>query len=362
MVLNKMYKGMVKPYLFTKDPEDVHENITKIGILLSKHKISRAAVRKMFCYSSPALNTNVAGISFDNPIGLSAGFDKNAKLYNILPDVGFGFAELGSVTGEKCSGNPRPRLFRLPKEKSILVNYGLCNDGCEAISERLKNVKFRIPIGISIAKTNDPLLDTEAGIKDYRKAFITMHPIGSYTTINVSCPNTYGGQTFGHPENLEPLLKTLAKERHIKPVFIKIKPDMNQKQLSEIIKIAENHDWVTGFIISNLTMNREGLKTSKEELDKVSIKGGLSGLPVKQRSNDTLKFVHQNTGKILIGCGGIFEGKDAYEKFKLGASLVQMITGLIYEGPGVVSKVNRELAELIKKDGYKNISEVMPKN
>ncbi|MBI4441721.1 quinone-dependent dihydroorotate dehydrogenase [Candidatus Woesearchaeota archaeon] len=357
-VTDSIYKNVLKPVFFSMDPEDVHNRATRTGVMLSKSPLGRAAIRRLFYYRHHALQTTVAGIHFDNPVGLAAGFDKNARLYDILPDIGFGFAELGSITGEPCAGNPRPRLFRVPQEKSIIVNYGLYNEGCESISQRLAQTPFRIPIGFSVAKTNDPSLDTNAGIKDYIKAYRHMHALGAYTTINVSCPNTSDGQTFGHPENLAPLLQALVKERHEKPIFLKIKPDMNQQQLKEVIAIVEKHDWVTGFIISNLTMHREGLKVSKEELDRMSPKGGLSGLAVQQKSNDCIRFVHKNSSKLIIGCGGIFSGQDAYEKFKAGAVLVQLVTGLIYEGPGIISKINRELVDLLQRDGYSSISEL----
>ncbi len=341
------------------DPEDVHHQMTKAGVILGKSQISLALLRSIFLFQHHALQCKVAGIQFSNPLGLAAGFDKNAELYNILPEIGFGFAELGSVTGEPCAGNPRPRLFRVPKEKSIIVNYGLYNHGAGVIAQRLTHTKFRIPIGFSVAKTNDPSLDTSAGIKDYLKAYRYMHPLGSYTTINVSCPNTSDGQTFCHPQNLAPLLKALADENHNKPIFLKIKPDMDGQLLKEVVEIVNNHNWITGFIISNLTMHRDGLGTPKSVLDQISLKGGLSGLPVQTRSNAAISQVRKHTNKIIIGCGGIFTGKDAYEKIKRGASLLQLITSMIYEGPGVISRINRELVDLIQHDGFGNIAEVV---
>ena len=359
MITDLIYKKILKPLFFMADPEKVHNSATRTGMLLGATPVTRALVRALFTFKHPALETNVAGIHFANPVGLAAGFDKNARLHSILPEVGFGFAELGSMTGEPCAGNPKPRLFRVPAEKSIIVNYGLCSEGCEAIAKRIANTKFRMPVGFSVAKTNDPALDTAAGIADYAKAFRTMHPFGAYTTINVSCPNTSDGQTFGHPQNLAPLLDAIAKEAHVKPIFIKIKPDFSEAELLEVIKIVEKHDWVTGFIISNLTTHRDGLKTGKAELDALSPRGGLSGLPVQKRSNEAISFVHKHSRKIIIGCGGIFSGADAYEKIKRGASLVQLVTGLIYEGPGVVSKINKELVDLIQKDGYGRLADVI---
>ncbi|MEK6839576.1 MAG: quinone-dependent dihydroorotate dehydrogenase, partial [Nanoarchaeota archaeon] len=353
------YTSIIKPVLFKQDPERVHNSITKIGVLLGKTPVTRAILRSMFYFRHHALECQVAGIDFDNPIGLAAGFDKNAQMYNIFPEIGFGFAELGSITGEPCAGNPKPRLFRVPNEKSIIVNYGLCNEGCEVIAERLKDVHFKIPIGLSIARTNNPSLTIEQGIQDYRKAYKTMHPLGSYTTINVSCPNTPDDQAFGNPRNMASLLNVLAKEKHLRPVFVKIKPDYTMSELQEIIDIVEKHEWITGFILTNLTKQREGLATSKKELDKISPKGGLSGLPTQEKSKETLKQVHKRTHKILIGCGGTFTGKDAYDKIKNGASLIQLVTALIYEGPGVISRINKELVNLIQKDGFGSIREVI---
>ncbi len=353
--MTQLYQKIIKPYFFKQDPEKVHNNITRLGKLLGKHSITRAIIRAQFYFEHPSLQTTVAGITFKNPLGLAAGFDKNAQLYDILPEIGFGFTELGSITGEPCAGNPQPRLFRVPQEKSIIVNYGLMNNGCEEISQRLKDKKFQIPIGLSVAKTNDPKLDTIAGVKDYIKAYRHMHPLGTYTTINVSCPNTFDGQTFGHPQNLKLLLNALSKEQHNKPIFIKIKPDFNHAQLLEIIDIVDSHDWITGFIISNLTTNREGLKTTKQQLDALSIKGGLSGLPTQQRSLEAIRFVHQHSKKIIIGCGGIFTGKDAIDKIKAGASLLQLVTAMIYEGPGVVAKIKREMVDILQQENILNI-------
>ncbi len=359
MIIDTVYKRVTKPLLFRIDPETVHNRATKIGVALSSSCIGRSLVRRFCYYRHPALRMTVAGIHFDNPIGLAAGFDKNAQLYNILPEVGFGFAELGSITGEPCAGNPLPRLFRVPQEKSIIVNYGLYNKGCEAISQKLTHAQFRIPFGFSVAKTNDPTLGLEAGIQDYRKAYMHMHPLGAYTTINVSCPNTSDGITYQYPQKLAPLLDALAKEKHTKPVFLKLKSDFSNTELAEIIDTINKHDWVTGVIISNLRTNRDGLQTSKNTLDQLSTKGGLSGLPVQQQSNKAISFVKKRTDKIIIGCGGIFTGRDVYEKLRCGATLVQLVTALIYEGPGVIARINRELVNILQQKGYGNIQEFL---
>lgn len=358
-MIKQLYKHALKPVFFKMDPEDVHNRMTRLGVLLGKISFGRKLTRGLFHFDHPALHNTVAGIDFKNPVGLAAGFDKNAQLYNILPEIGFGHAEFGSITGQPCLGNPRPRLFRLPQEKSILVNYGLYNKGAEAISHRLANIRFNMPVGFSVAKTNDPSLGLEEGIKDYRKAYLHMHPLGNYTTINVSCPNTADGITYQDPHKLAPLLDAIAKEKHSKPIFLKIKSDFTNAELAEVAGIADKHQWVTGFIISNLRTNRKGLNTSKEQIDALSTRGALSGIPVQEQSNKAISFVSKHTNKIIIGCGGIFTGKDAYEKIKSGASLLQLVTALIYEGPSAISEINKELVNLIQQDGYSNIAEVI---
>ena len=241
-MIEQIYKNVLKPIFFKMDPEDVHNRMTRLGVLLGKTALGRGLTSGLFYFDHPALHNTVAGIAFKNPVGLAAGFDKNAQLYKILPEIGFGHAELGSITGQPCLGNPRPRLFRLPKEKSILVNYGLYNKGAEAISHRLANVKFKIPIGFSVAKANDPSLGLEEGIQDYRKAYLHMHPLGAYTTINVSCPNTSDGITYQDPHKLDMLLKAIAKEKHLKPVFLKIKSDFTNAEplCRRALKICES--------------------------------------------------------------------------------------------------------------------------
>ena len=359
MLVDTVYKRIIKPLLFRMDPETVHNRAIRLGAVLGSIGFGRNVVRSLCYYHHPALRVDVAGLQFENPIGLAAGFDKNAQLCNILPEVGFGFAELGSITGEKCAGNPRPRLFRVPQEKSIIVNYGLYNEGCKAISQRVRDVRFRIPIGFSIAKTNDPTLDVEEGIEDYRKAYVHMHPLGAYTTINVSCPNTADGITYQYPQKLAPLLQMLSKEKHTKPIFLKLKSDFLNAELAEIVDVINKYDWVTGMIVSNVRTNRDGLHTSKDELDRLSIKGGLSGLPVQKQSNRAISFVRKRTGKIIIGCGGIFTGQDVYDKLQSGASLVQLVTALIYDGPSVISRINRELMDILKHKGYGSIQEFL---
>ncbi len=347
-----LYKHLLRPIFFVIDPEAVHDFMLFQGRVLASNPITRGLSHLLFGYSNPAIEQDILGIHFKNPIGLSAGFDKNAKLLNIIPYAGFGFEEIGSITGEPCEGNPKPRLWRHKDLKSIRVNYGLMNDGAAAISKRLKGKKFKFPVGISIAKTNnEATCDTEVGIEDYAKAFEAFVKIGDYFTVNLSCPNTFGGQPFTDPKRLDRLLGKLDQIPTQKPVFLKLSPDLSEKELDVLIAVAEKHR-VHGFVCTNLTKNHKFGK------------GGLSGGAVKELSNKQISYVYKKTkgNFVIIGCGGIFSAEDAYEKLKAGASLLQLITGMIYEGPGLISEINRGLVELMKKDGYKNISEIKKQN
>jgi dihydroorotate dehydrogenase len=355
-IIHFLYTRVLKPVFFQFDPEDIHNFFISLGKFLGKHTLMQFCTKKLFDYSSPELEQNILGIHFKNPVGLAAGFDKNAELTHILPAVGFGFLEVGSITGEPCVGNPRPRLWRLLKHQSLLVNYGLKNDGCEVISKRMKNEKFTVPIGISIAKTNSPeFCSIELGIADYIKVYHAFLDIGDYNTINISCPNAYGGLPFTDPARLDLLLSEIQKISCTKPVFLKIPADSKDSEIDAFIELAEKYK-IHGFICTNLLKNRTEIN------DKTIPKtGGISGKLMQTQSDHSISYIFKKTqGKfIIIGVGGISSGEDAYKKIRLGASLVQFITGMIYEGPQVIGAINEKMVQLIKQDGFKNISEAI---
>ncbi|MEK6886323.1 MAG: quinone-dependent dihydroorotate dehydrogenase [Nanoarchaeota archaeon] len=355
----KLYEKLAKPVFFKIDPELTHDLVTYAGIFLGSNIVTKFITNFFFNYKNKALNINIKGINFPNPVGLAAGFDKNAKLVDIMPYTGFGFEEVGSITANPCNGNPKPRVFRLPKDNSIIVNYGLCNDGANIICKRLKNMKFKIPLGISIAKTNDFNIKGNDSVNDYYKSYNSAKNIGDYITINISCPNTGDGRSFEDPVLLELLLKKIKNPK--KPVFLKLSPDLLREKLDKILDLGEKYG-ISGFILTNLTHDRTNLKTSKKYWQ--NKKGGISGLPVKNKSNDILKYVYNKTkGKfILISVGGIFTAEDAYDRIKNGASLVQLITGMIYKGPALIKHINTGLVRLLKEDGYKNIQEAIGTN
>jgi len=369
-IIGFFFRNIVKRIVFRIDPEKIHDHAIIVGQIFGSNIILKKITSFFFDFSDSMLRQKIHGIVFENPIGLAAGFDKNAKIIEIIPRIGFGFEEAGSITNEPCDGNPKPRLWRLLKSKSIVVNNGLNNDGAEVISQKLikrkSSSKFgqisEIPIGISIAKTNSlETVDLERGIKDYINGIKYFLDIGDYLTINISCPNAYGGLPFTDSERLNLLLKEINKLNIKKPVFVKIPPDLPFDVVDEIIELGEKYN-ITGFICSNLSKNRNNPKIVAEDIKKVPEGvGGISGKPTEDMTNNLIAYVYKKTNgkKTIIGCGGISSAKDAYKKIKLGASLLQMITGMIFEGPQVISQINLGLCELLKKDGFKNISEAI---
>ncbi len=340
------------------DPEFVHDQVLQAGKLLGMTAPTRLLTRKVFAFASPMLEQDLLDIHFSNPIGLSAGFDKNAELTDVLPSVGFGFAEVGSITGEPCAGNPKQRLWRLPKSESLLVYYGLKNDGAVAIAKHLRKKQFAIPIGISIAKTNNQACaQREAGIADYAKAYTALADIGAYTTINISCPNTFGGQPFTDPESLDQLLSVIDTIPSRKPIFIKLSPDLGTQLIDKILAVIDRHN-VRGIICSNLTKDHHHPAIKDEGMPSV---GGFSGKVVQELADELIRYVYAKTqGKyVIIGCGGVFTAEDAYKKIKLGSSLIQLITGMIFRGPQLIGELNRGLVDLLKRDGYQHISEAV---
>lgn len=373
------YRHILKPILFQFDPELIHNLFIKIGQILGSHNATHWLIKTLFSYQNDALKQTFWGLEFNNPVGLAAGFDKNGLITKILPAVGFGFVEIGSVTGEPCVGNHGKRLWRLPKSKSLIVYYGLLNNGGEEIAERLKtqllNNTPHLPIGVSLAKTNNQtIITTENGIADYIKAYqaFLKTKVGDYFTINISCPNTFGGEPFVAPEKLEQLLREFSLVRDQRPLLIKLPPDLSEENLDKIIELSKKYK-INGFISTNLTKDRNNPLIKYKIKDSLPTdKGGLSGKIVDELATKQISYIYKKlnptTGglpkserPIIIGCGGIFTAQDAYKKIKAGASLLQLITGMIFEGPQVISEINQGLVELLKKDGYKNISEAVGK-
>jgi dihydroorotate dehydrogenase len=368
--LNKFfYKTILKPIFFRMDPEVVHDRMLAAGKMLGSFSVGRWLLRSEFNYKSAILKQKIAGLTFENPLGLAAGFDKNAELTKVLPQIGFAFAELGSVTGETCAGNPKPRLWRLKKSESLVVHYGLKNDGAEVVAERVgnsigraghrKKIGRKFIYGISVAKTNNAeTCDTGVGVADYVKAYRAALPVADYITVNISCPNTFGGEPFTDKDRLKKLLTELDKYYVSgKPVLVKLSPDLSVPEIEMILKVCAEHK-VDGFVCTNLTKVRNNANIRDTDVPE---KGGISGKVVRGLSDDLIARVYRFTKgeKIIVGVGGVFSAEDAYAKIRKGANLVQLITGMIFEGPSVISEINQGLVRLLEKDGFKSVEEAV---
>ncbi|HTY39515.1 MAG TPA: quinone-dependent dihydroorotate dehydrogenase [Candidatus Paceibacterota bacterium] len=343
-----MYKYLLKPILFRFDPELVHNVFVSLGELLGRFLLTRTLTSAIYGYHGPEKKKIVDGITYRTPVLLSAGFDYNGRLSRILPSIGFGGEEIGSVTARPCAGNPKPRLTRLPKDRSLVVNKGLKNDGVEVIIARLKATP-RVPgfvLGISLARTNDgKAADLEEGMKDYETSLrkLTEANIGDYYAINISCPNAFGGETFAVPDLAEQLLTRLDAVPCAKPIYVKMPINLAWPEFDALLKVIARHR-IKGVVIGNLNKHYDDLKFREEAPTKYA--GGLSGAPTFSLSNELIRRTRAAYGNrfTIFGVGGIFSPQDALEKMEAGADLVQLITGMIYEGPGLIKRLDAALA------------------
>jgi dihydroorotate dehydrogenase len=357
-----LYTKILKPILFRLDPEFVHDRFTLAGRAFSRFKWVRIIFKKVFRYEDEILKQNINGINFSNPVGLSAGFDKDANLHNILYPLGFGFAEIGSVTFKSYGGNPKPRLYRLPKSKGLVVYYGLKSIGVDKVIPKLKKIyDINFPLAISVAKTNSEETNTvEKGVQDYVASLVKLEKnnCGNLYVLNISCPNTFGGEPFTTADKLDKLLKQVFDANLTKPIYIKMPINLPWDEFESLVKVSLKYD-VAGLIIGNLNKDPDP-ELIKDEIPE-GVKGGISGIPTQKLSNDLIRKTYEKYGDklIIVGTGGIFSAEDAYLKIKLGASLVQLITGMIFNGPQFIGQLNKDLAKLLREDGYKNISEAV---
>ncbi len=345
-----LYKNCVKPIFFHFDPEFIHDSNTSAGKNLGKSSFARKCIELMWAYRNPVLVKKIDGITFSNPIGLSAGFDYNGDLTDILPSVGFGFHTIGTVTLKPYEGNLKPRLGRLPRSHALLVNKGLKNVGAKAIIKKLLKHKFTIPTGISIASTNTSFASEKEQIDDILQCFQLFESSSlqhAYYELNISCPNTFGGEPFTTPARLEKLMKKMDELCLKKPLYIKMPIDQSNEKTLSLLHTIDKHK-VQGVIFGNLTKDKKNPAVHPQD-KKIWLtrKGNISGKPTWQRSNKLVSLTRRHFGKrfTIIGTGGVFNGRDAEKKLDAGADLVQMITGMIYEGPQVIGSINQYLAE-----------------
>ncbi len=338
-----MYKSIIRKILFKFDPEAVHYFTFDAIKLLCKIPLVPALIRSLFQVNHPKLERELFGLHFKNPVGLAAGFDKNAVLYNELANFGFGFIEIGTVTPKAQEGNPKKRLFRLQDDKGIINRMGFNNAGLEAAITQLKKNKKQIIIGGNIGKNTQTL--PEAYTDDYLECFSALHPYVDYFVLNVSCPNVGSHAKLNDKDYLEELinavqsLNTTFKET--KPILLKIAPDLNTTQLDEIIALVKTTK-IEGVIASNTSVSRENLKADTGTLESIG-NGGVSGQPITSKSTQVIKYLSDNSQKAfpIIGVGGVHSEKDALDKLNAGADLVQIYTGFVYEGPALVKRINK---------------------
>lgn len=360
-----IYQKIIKPIFFLLDPEIIHGIMVASGKLISGTPLMKLVGSK-FVYKDPILSQKISGIRFENPIGLAAGFDYNADLTQALHHLDFGFQTVGTITNGAYEGNPRPRLGRLIRSQSLMVNKGFKNKGAFPIAYSLKSLKFKIPVGVSIGMTHSSKITSiDEAIRDILSAFKKFENVGvqnSHYELNISCPNLVHAKnvSFYPPRNLEALLKAVDRLRLKKPVFIKMPIEKTNREVGAMLATIISHKSIKGVIFGNLQKDRKNPRLIPSEVKKFKV-GYFSGKPCEERSNELIKFAFKKYGDRLtiIGCGGVFNGSDAYKKIKLGASLIQLITGMIFQGPQVISQINLELIELLKNDGFKNIKEAV---
>jgi dihydroorotate dehydrogenase len=341
-----IYKNVIRPFLFLFSAETAHHMVLGALRLTGLLPGFKSVLRRTFQVDDLTLIRDVAGMRFPNPIGLAAGLDKNALVYEELGALGFGFVEIGTVTPKPQEGNPKPRLFRLTKDHALINRMGFNNDGVDSIRKRLEKKNRKIIIGGNIGKNKNTPNDRAA--EDYLKCFHELFDVVDYFVINISSPNTPGLRDLQEKEPLISLLKSVQAENHKnhnpRPVFLKIAPDLTSGQADDIIDIVLDTK-LSGLIISNTTISREGLSTSQQQLDKIG-SGGLSGRPLFAKSTELLKYIANRSAKkfVLIASGGIHSEEEALEKINAGADLIQLYTGFIYEGPGLIKRINKALA------------------
>ena len=358
----------IRPLLFRLEAERAHQ--VGVGAARLAQALNTSVLESTFAYGHGALGQTLWGHNFSNPIGLAAGFDKNARLISFWEKIGFGFVEVGSVTARRARGNKRPRAFRLPDDRALINRMGLNNQGADKVAQRIEKQagKRMVPLGINLAKTHDDAIIGDAAVEDFRRSFHRLAALADYVALNISCPNTLDGKTFEEPAGLDALLRVVFAERRelglTVPVLVKLAPPPTPKVVfdslvEDLVEIALGYG-VQGFIATNTASDRQNLTTPQAVLDRIG-PGGLSGAPLAERSTQLIRYLYRRTGGgvPIIGVGGVDSAEAAYAKLRAGASLVQLYTGLVYEGPGLIKQIKEGLVHLLEQDGFASLREVI---
>jgi dihydroorotate dehydrogenase len=366
-----LYKHIAKPVLFSFSPDQAHDMVIRFMSLAGGIPGVAGVVRAFSVSRHQELEIEWQGMHFSSPVGLSAGLDKNGRVVPMMKAIGFGFSEVGSVTARPCRGNEKPWFYRLPHTQSLVVHVGLANEGVEKVLHRLSKMPrpFReeYPTILSVARTNDEAASSdEAGIQDFVVSIKQAEASSAVQMIeiNISCPNAFCGERFTDPVLLKQLLRAVKKQKPSKPLLIKMPIDVSWEQTRKIIDVAADFSMIQGLVFGNLKKDRSDVVVHEKDSLPETRLGGLSGAPTRQQSTELLRQTYRHYGDrfTLFGVGGVLSAEDAYEKIKAGASFVQLVTGLIMNGPQFVEEVNSGLVRLMKEDGFSHISEAVGAN
>ena len=357
-----IYQHVLRPLAFRRDAEAMHDCAVRMGSRVGACPWLTRWLRRRYTVDDPRLQCTVAGLDFPNPIGLAAGYDKSGYSVAALAALGFGSVEVGSVSADPSDGNPRPRLWRVPEDKAIVVNYGLPNEGAEAVARRLSALRLPVPLGINVVKTNRLQTEPdEAVFADYEAGVRGVKDVCDYLMINLSCPNTESGRDFfGEPGQVAELLRRLDTLKPAIPVFFKISPMGGDEALDRVLEETYPFPWVSGFMFNLPPGKPVALSLPQERLE--SMPGAVAGKPIQGIIDERTAALYRRMDKEryrLIAAGGVFNAEDAYRKIRHGASLVQLWTGLVYQGPGVVRRINEGLLNIIERDGLTHIHDAL---
>jgi dihydroorotate dehydrogenase (fumarate)/dihydroorotate dehydrogenase len=357
------YRSCVRPILFRFDPEWIHTRTLRAARAVAAFRPARKALEHLYGFDDPRLRVELAGLDFPNPVGMPGGFDKNGLGVEAISTAGFGFQDVGSVSLHASPGNPeRPRLFRLPLDESIGIYYGVPNDGAEVVARRLTRAKVRGPLGINLVETNTGRMAcADEVIDEIVRAYRPFQGLADYIVINMNCPNSAGGMSvLDEPQNLRRLLEGFRGYAGLPPMFLKITMPLDPERVDAVLGVTDAFRFVKGFAPSGLKPPTAALRTPREQLARV--RGGITGPYTREAADETIRFWYSRVDPsryALISAGGIFSAEDAYRRIRLGASLVQVYTAVIYRGPGLVKDIKRGLCALLERDGLTNVRDAV---
>jgi len=360
-----VYKNWLRPTLFRLDPEQAHDLAIDLAARTSDLSFVDEALRRSTAVRDPRLRVDLDGLSFETPVGLAAGYDKSGRAVDGLSALGFGHIEVGSVSRDPSDGNPKPRLFRLPEDEAVIVHYGLQNDGADVVRSRLLKRRTSTPIGGNIVKTNRgidaPAESADEILREYVDAVRILHDCSDYLMLNLSCPNTEDGRDFfADPGNMREMMARLAEVTVQRPLYLKVSPLGGDEALEQLLEAVEPFGFVRGFAFNLAPGVHASLRTDKRVWGE--LRGALAGKPVEEQMNDRIRSLYGRMDRsryAIIGVGGVSSGEDAYRKIRLGASAVQLLTALVYEGPWVVKRIHEGLCGLLERDGFGSVSDAV---